>query len=69
MANFDYLVDSTETQLTLKVATFAFGIVNLVLNKTALSQQEADQLTSQLTEHIKQFHITINQSQKIVTHK
>ena len=25
--------------------------------------------TSQLTEHIKQFHITINQSQKIVTHK
>ena len=50
MANFDYLVDSTETQLTLKVATFAFGIVNLVLNKTALSQQEADQLTSQLVE-------------------
>ena len=50
MANFDHIVDETQTQLSIKVATFAFGIVNLVLNKTALSQQEADQLTSQLVE-------------------
>jgi 2-hydroxy-3-keto-5-methylthiopentenyl-1-phosphate phosphatase len=50
MANFDHIVDETETQLSIKVATFAFGNVNLILNKTLLSQQEADQLTSQLTE-------------------
>jgi len=50
MANFDHIVDETETQLSIKVATFAFGNVNLILNKTLLSQQEADQLTSQLVE-------------------
>ena len=48
MANFDHILDETETQLSIKVATFAFGNVNLILNKTLLSQQEIDALTIQL---------------------